>query len=87
MKHFSMTVRRKQGSMPACHHRCPSTGQDGFAGQAQSGRNAGNTCLRHCHIAIVDPIEKMPLFHFLPGTAAMSIATVGCNFACRSARI
>jgi len=30
-----------------------------------------------------DPIEKKPLFHFLPGTASYSIATAGCNFRCR----
>ena len=30
----------------------------------------------------VDPIEKKPLFHFLPGTTAFSIATPGCNFRC-----
>lgn len=29
-----------------------------------------------------DPVEKKPLYHFLPGTAALSIATAGCNFAC-----
>jgi pyruvate formate lyase activating enzyme len=32
--------------------------------------------------ANVDPIEKKPLYHFLPGTGAFSIATVGCNFRC-----
>lgn len=31
----------------------------------------------------IDPIEKKPLFHFLPGTRSYSIATVGCNFKCR----
>lgn len=31
----------------------------------------------------VDPIEKKPLFHFLPGSTTYSIATVGCNFRCR----
>jgi pyruvate formate lyase activating enzyme len=31
----------------------------------------------------VDPIEKKPLFHFLPGTTAFSIATVGCNVDCQ----
>ncbi|MEJ2048602.1 MAG: AmmeMemoRadiSam system radical SAM enzyme [Calditrichota bacterium] len=31
----------------------------------------------------VDPIEKKPLFHFLPGTEALSIATVGCNVDCK----
>jgi pyruvate formate lyase activating enzyme len=30
----------------------------------------------------VDPIEKKPLFHFLPGSTSFSIATVGCNFQC-----
>ena len=33
--------------------------------------------------AHLDPIEKKPLFHFLPGTTSFSIATVGCNFRCR----
>jgi pyruvate formate lyase activating enzyme len=31
----------------------------------------------------VDPIEKKPLFHFLPGTVAFSLATVGCNVDCK----
>ncbi|MBW2972040.1 AmmeMemoRadiSam system radical SAM enzyme [Candidatus Woesearchaeota archaeon] len=30
-----------------------------------------------------DPIEKKPLFHFLPGTGAYSIATPGCNLHCK----
>jgi len=33
-----------------------------------------------CHI---DPIEKKPFFHFLPGSYSLSIATVGCNFSCK----
>jgi len=31
----------------------------------------------------VDPIEKKPLFHFLPATTAFSTATAGCNMWCR----
>lgn len=31
----------------------------------------------------IDPIEKKPLFHFLPGSEALSVASVGCNFACK----
>ena len=31
----------------------------------------------------VDPIEKKPLFHVLPGTRSFSIATAGCNFDCK----
>jgi len=38
----------------------------------------GRVCTAH-----VDPIEKKPLFHFLPGTTAFSIATAGCNVACQ----
>ena len=33
--------------------------------------------------AHVDPIEKKPLFHFLPGTLAFSVATAGCNVNCK----
>ena len=33
--------------------------------------------------AHVDPIEKKPLFHFLPGAKALSIGTYGCNLRCR----
>ncbi len=31
----------------------------------------------------IDPIEKKPLFHFLPGTDVFSIGTVGCNLKCK----
>ena len=31
----------------------------------------------------VDPIEKKPLFHVLPGTLSYSISTLGCNFRCK----
>lgn len=31
----------------------------------------------------VDPIEKKPFFHFLPGSQALSLATAGCNLSCR----
>lgn len=31
----------------------------------------------------VDPVEKKPLFHFLPGSRTYSFGTVGCNLSCR----
>ncbi|HDY86929.1 MAG TPA: AmmeMemoRadiSam system radical SAM enzyme [bacterium] len=37
----------------------------------------GNPCAIH-----VDPIEKKPLYHFLPASRAFSIATAGCNLVC-----
>lgn len=38
----------------------------------------GNPCAVH-----VDPIEKKPFFHVLPGTLSFSIATAGCNLDCK----
>jgi pyruvate formate lyase activating enzyme len=38
----------------------------------------GKLCAEH-----VDPIEKKPLYHFMPGSSTFSIATMGCNFHCR----
>ncbi|MFH0879188.1 MAG: AmmeMemoRadiSam system radical SAM enzyme [Lentisphaerota bacterium] len=38
----------------------------------------GRPCALH-----TDPIEKKPFFHVYPGTQAFSIATVGCNLACK----
>jgi len=37
----------------------------------------GNVIASH-----IDPVEKKPLYHFLPGTYTYSIATIGCNFRC-----
>ncbi len=31
----------------------------------------------------IDPVEKKPLYHFLPGTKSFSIGTVGCNLKCK----
>lgn len=38
----------------------------------------GKPCSVH-----VDPIEKKPMFHFLPGSKVFSIATAGCNLHCK----
>lgn len=38
----------------------------------------GKPCAVH-----VDPIEKKPIFHMLPGTGSFSIATAGCNLTCQ----
>ena len=31
----------------------------------------------------IDPIEKKPLYHFMPGEKALSVGTIGCNFDCK----
>ena len=49
--------------------------------------NRGGTYYSLVHSRVcaahVDPIEKKPLFHFLPGTVAFSLATAGCNVNCK----
>ena len=67
-----------------CSHRCLiAEGRRGICGvrENQKGRlialSYGKLIAEN-----VDPIEKKPLYHFLPGTTAYSIATVGCNFRC-----
>ncbi len=41
-------------------------------------------CLVYGHISAfnIDPIEKKPLYHFLPKSKSLSLGTVGCNFHC-----
>ena len=38
----------------------------------------GNPCALH-----LDPVEKNPFFHVLPGSMSLAIATAGCNFTCK----
>ncbi len=67
-----------------CPHNCLIA--DGKFGICSVRQNKGGVLYTHAYgnpIAVhVDPIEKKPLYHFLPGTRAYSIATKGCNFKC-----
>jgi pyruvate formate lyase activating enzyme len=67
-----------------CAHQCKIADQNfGFCGVRQNLKGTlytyayGNVIATH-----VDPIEKKPLYHFLPGSQSFSIATIGCNFRC-----
>jgi len=67
-----------------CAHRCQiNPGKFGVCGVRE---NRDGKLMSHVYgeviAAHVDPIEKKPFFHFLPGTTSFSIATVGCNFRC-----
>ena len=73
-----------QVSCSLCHHQCQiADGKFGICGVRQ---NREGTLFTHVYgeviAAHVDPIEKKPLYHFLPGTTSFSIATIGCNFQC-----
>jgi pyruvate formate lyase activating enzyme len=67
-----------------CAHRCRvRPGRFGVCGVRE---NREGTLVTHAYgeviAAHVDPIEKKPFHHFLPGTTSFSIATAGCNFRC-----
>ncbi len=68
-----------------CHHRCSiNDGNRGICGVRENCQGTLRTLVYGKIIARhVDPVEKKPLFHFLPGSRTYSIATVGCNFKCR----
>ena len=68
-----------------CGHRCViKEGRRGICSVRENQAGMLHTLVYGKVIAShVDPIEKKPLFHFLPGTLSYSIATVGCNFRCR----
>jgi pyruvate formate lyase activating enzyme len=68
-----------------CPHRCRvAKGKRGIC-KVRENRDGkyyslvyGNPCAVH-----LDPIEKKPFFHVLPGTTSFSLATAGCNFHCK----
>lgn len=67
-----------------CSHHCGiDEGGFGICGMRQ---NTGGSLYTYAYGDViasgVDPIEKKPLYHFLPGSYAYSIAVMGCNFCC-----
>jgi pyruvate formate lyase activating enzyme len=67
-----------------CGHGCLiKDGSKGICGVRENSNGVLTSLVYGKVIAMnVDPIEKKPLFHFLPGSRSYSIATVGCNFRC-----
>jgi len=68
-----------------CRFRCLiKEGQRGICGVRENRSGIlfslvyGKLCAEQ-----VDPIEKKPFFHVMPGSSSYSIATAGCNFRCR----
>lgn len=68
-----------------CAHHCHI--KDGRRGLCQVRENRGGVLYSLVYGKLVseniDPIEKKPIFHLLPGSLSYSISTVGCNFRCR----
>ncbi len=67
-----------------CNHRCIiNDGKRGICGVRENNNGTLYSLVYGKAIAShIDPIEKKPLNHFLPGSLSYSIATVGCNFRC-----
>lgn len=67
-----------------CSHRCIiSDGKTGVCGVRKNLKGVLYSLVYGKAVsANVDPIEKKPLFHFLPGSKSFSFATAGCNFRC-----
>lgn len=67
-----------------CNHYCSiAEGKRGLCGVRENRAGVLYSLVYGKAIAThVDPIEKKPLFHFLPGSQAFSVATVGCNMSC-----
>ncbi len=78
-------LEHKEIECELCPRKCKVGDRErGYCGCRE---NQGGTYYTLVHSypcsAHVDPIEKKPLFHFLPGTKAFSIATAGCNINCK----
>jgi pyruvate formate lyase activating enzyme len=87
MKQVSLFKQAAGGRImcTACARYCQlSEGQIGFCGIR---KNVGGSLYLLSYgkvIAVqIDPIEKKPVTHYMPGTRIFSIGTTGCNFMCR----
>ena len=67
-----------------CEHRCTlAEGKIGRCGIRQRKGDEIVTVNYGEHVSLsVDPVEKKPLYHFLPGSSTLSSALYGCNFTC-----
>lgn len=68
----------------ACAHYCKiAEGQTGLCGVRLNEKQKINLLVYGRPFGTqIDPIEKKPLYHFLPGTDILSLGTFGCNFRC-----
>ncbi len=77
-------LQDKEVQCLACEHRCIiDENNKGICGVRKNIK--GKLYLLVYGLIVsenVDPIEKKPLYHFLPKTKSYSIGTVGCNFKC-----
>ena len=78
------TLKEKKVQCLACCQFCLiEHGERGFCGVRQNNQGELFTLVGDNVAAMnVDPVEKKPLFHFMPGSMTLSLGTMGCNFSC-----
>ncbi|MFH1366654.1 MAG: AmmeMemoRadiSam system radical SAM enzyme [Patescibacteria group bacterium] len=81
---LSEKLKNNQVKCGLCHHFCLiNPGSRGICGVRENIEGKLYTLVYGKAISeAIDPIEKKPLFHFLPGSKALSFAALGCNFRC-----
>jgi len=81
---FYLKLRDQKVKCVLCPRAC--TVREGDRGHCGVRQNRGGVLYSLVHSRIcaanIDPIEKKPIFHFLPGTSAFSVGTAGCNVHC-----
>ncbi|PTB83997.1 AmmeMemoRadiSam system radical SAM enzyme [Sulfurovum lithotrophicum] len=84
MQYYKKVEGKENISCLLCRHACKlKEGQTGICGVNQNAEGKLKTLVYGHPIALnVDPVEKKPLYHLLPGTKVLSFGTVGCNFKC-----
>ncbi|MFH1134168.1 MAG: AmmeMemoRadiSam system radical SAM enzyme [Nanoarchaeota archaeon] len=86
-KHYQSDFQGKRGIVQCrlCPRLCVlEDGQSGFCNVRQNMKGKLYSLVYGKAAAVnVDPIEKKPLFHFLPGSKVFSFGTIGCNLRCR----
>ena len=82
---FYEALAEKRIQCKLCPWECAVADQERGTCGVRENRDGKYYTLVHSHVcaAHVDPIEKKPFFHYLPGSQAFSIATAGCNLECK----
>ena len=66
-----------------CPRQCRlREGERGFCFIRHNLRGELRTRYGYVSALAIDPVEKKPLYHFFPGTQALSLGTIGCNLGC-----
>lgn len=81
---FAKQLPKQAVQCRACSHACAiAPGKTGICGVRKNVAGQLELLVYGKPVALaIDPMEKKPLFHFLPGERVLSFGTLGCNFGC-----